>query len=93
MLLNRIPVTSGVPQGSVLGPSLFLVYMYDLPEGISSQVRLFADDTALYLKGKEISSALQKDFDSIDVEVQMGHAVQPLKMTGCTDDRIYLSSC
>ena len=93
MLLNRIPVTSGVPQGSVFGPILFLVYMYDLSEGISSQGRLFADDTALYLKGKEDSSALQKDFDSIDVEVQMGHAVQPLKMPGCTDDRIYLSSC
>ena len=48
---NRKPVSSSVTQGSVLGPVPFLVYMYinDLPEQISSKVRFFTDNTAMYL--------------------------------------------
>ena len=46
---DAIPVSSGVPKGSILGSLLFLAYINDLPDNISSKVRPFADNTAVYL--------------------------------------------
>ena len=42
-------VTSGIPQGSVLGPVLFIIYINDMPDKVTSMCKLFADDSKLYL--------------------------------------------
>ena len=61
-------VTSGVPQGTVLGPLLFLAYINDLPDDVNSaEVRLFADDCFLFkeITTQEDAASLQKDLTSL----------------------------
>ena len=55
---KRSPVLSRVPQGTVLGPSLFPRFVNDLPSSVSSRVKLFADDSMLY---RHIESSADHD--------------------------------
>ena len=64
---NWTRVGSGIPQGSVLGPLLFLVFINDLPEAVRSRSMLFADDTKLYQEVTSLQdkTLLQQDIDAL----------------------------
>ena len=57
---NWKEVLAGVPQGSILGPLFFLIFINDIPEGIQSNIKIFADDTSIFsvLKDNDRDSAI-----------------------------------
>jgi hypothetical protein len=60
-------VLSGVPQGSILGPLLFLIFVNEIPRWIVNDMKMFADDTKLWtrISSPEDSESLQLDLDSL----------------------------
>ena len=65
---DRVPVLSGILQGSVLGPCLFLLYINDIADGLTSTTRLFADDTMIYMavKSRAAAQILQQDLQKLE---------------------------
>ena len=57
---------SEIPQGSVLGPLLFLIYTNDLPDGINSLCKIFADDTSLFSKFSEMHKSASNFNDDLE---------------------------
>nr|VZI50499.1 unnamed protein product [Spirometra erinaceieuropaei] len=84
----EVTVTSGVPQGSVLGPILFLIYIDDCIHGLDCKIAMFADDIKLWtvIRNEDDEANLQANLDRL--EKWSGHWLLPFNVTKCNILRI-----
>ena len=71
-----LKLEAGVPQGSILGPLLFIIYINDLADQVSSNIRIYADDSSIFATGnneQELSSRLNQDLENISAWAKKWH--------------------
>jgi hypothetical protein len=83
-------VTSGIPQGSVLGPVLFVIFINDLPLNVESDVYMFADDTKLYrdIANQSDIEIIQNDINNLFKKLSFESIVTPMSFSDSTDSKV-----
>ena len=77
------PVKSGIPQGSVIGPVLFLIYNNTIPDKIASKLYLFADDAELYRQTEDKSDVTRIHEELQSLETWSGQSLLSFNIDKC----------
>ena len=72
---QEYPVNAAIPQGSILGRTLFLLYINDLPDDVICNIAMYADDTSLYCKCDQVSDLWQQLQLASELETDLRYTV------------------